>query len=99
MIEKLFANLWYKFWEITEFGLRFFLTLIVLLTSGYVGISLSTFFNLGYIYYVITVLIIIIISLILLHVWMKYIIKPLIPKPKKKKRRRDIVNQWLNGEL
>jgi len=98
MVEKFFKSIWFGFWNIFEFTINFFITFISLLVSGYAGIQLVLVLNFGFWTSVFTVLGITIVGILLSDLWIRKCIKPFIPRNKKKKRRRDILNEWLNEE-
>jgi len=96
MIEKFFKSLWYRFWNIFEYITDFSVTLITLFLSGWGGIEIVLLFDVGFFKSVFIVLAVVVLSLLATHIWIKQFIKPLIPKNKKKKRRRDVLNEWLD---
>jgi len=96
MIEKFFKSLWYGFWNIFEYVTDFSITLITLLLSGWGGVEIVLLLDLGFFKSVFTVLTTVVLALFTTHIWIKKCIQPLIPKNKKKKRRRDVLNEWLD---
>ena len=96
---KILKVLWYTFWKYVEFSLSFMVTLISFITFMFFGVYLVAMTNFGFITCVLIVLFIVGIGMFLTDLWFVTCIKPFIPQNKKKRRRRDMLDEWLDEEL